>query len=213
MIEHLAGTILHKEEDRVVLDVGGVGYGVSVPARTSQALGSVGADARLWIKTHVTETDFSLFGFEHRGEREAFEVFLGISGVGPRLALAVLSTFDIEQIIQIAMTGDAATLKKVPGIGLKKAEKLILELKGRVDRLSAGVRPQRLAELGTSARIEAFDAQLPNDAARDAARALEALGVQTANARRAILRAIEAVGEGAAVEDLVREGLRHRHAV
>lgn len=212
MIEYLAGTLIYKDEEHVVVNANGVGYGVDVPSRTSEALGGAGSEVRLWIKTHVTETDLQLFGFENRGEREAFDTMLDISGFGPRVLLALLSRFDIEQIIQIAMTGDAQRLKSVPGIGLKKAEKLILELKNRVKRLSEGIEPARLAELGKAAPSAAVMPDLPSESARDAAQALEALGVAPAVARRATLRAIELLGESASPEELVREGLRHRSA-
>lgn len=212
LIEHLTGVILHKDDEHVVLSAGGVGYGVGIPARTSESLGPVGAEASLWIKTHVTENDIELFGFEHRGEREAFETMLEISGFGPRILLALLSRFDIAQIVQIAMTGDAQRLKSVPGIGLKKAEKLILELKNRVKRLSEGIEPSRLQAMGAAPASSAPLIELPTEAARDAAQALESLGVAPANARRAILRALEVLGSDAESADLVREGLRHRHA-
>jgi Holliday junction DNA helicase RuvA len=210
LIEHLAGTILYKDDERVVVSAAGVGYGVGVPARTSEALGPVGSEAQLWIKTHVTENDIELFGFEHRGEREAFETMLEISGFGPRILLALLSRFDIPQIVQIAMTGDAQRLKSVPGIGLKKAEKLILELKNRVKRLSEGIEPSRLEAIAAAPGMGTLP-DLPTEAARDSAQALEALGVAPANARRAILRALEHLGPEAESAELVREGLRHRH--
>lgn len=213
MIEHLTGTIIHKQEDRVVLDVGGVGYGVAGPERTIRSLGAEGSEASLWIKTYVAEGELSLYGFALRAEREVFEVFLGISGVGPRLALAILSIFDIGQILEIVASADAQRLRKVPGIGLKKAEKLMLELKGRLARLAAGIGPERLAALGSSAPGEALLAELGTEAARDAAQALEALGVTPATARRAIAKALQIAGESAPAEELVREGLRHRHAV
>ncbi len=219
MIEHLAGIILLKEDDRVVIEAGGVGYGISVPATTARTLGEAGEAARLWVKMHVTETSINLFGFVQRGEREVFEVLLGMSGVGPRLALAVLSQFNVESLIQIASTGDAETLKKVPGIGIKKAEKLVLELKGRIDRLSAGLAPERLAALASGSPgagpepAAVLDARISTEAARDAVAALEALDMREDAARRAIAKALDEIGADAEVEDLVREGLHHRHLV
>lgn len=213
MIEHLTGAVLEKDASHVVLDVRGVGYGLDVSARTAAALPPVGAEARLWVTTHVTDSAMSLFGFGSRGEREVFEVFLGISGFGPRLGLAVLSTFSIEEIVRIAIAGDAHTLKKVPGIGLKKAEKLIVELKGRVNKLSAGIGAERMAEIGRSAPAGATIEFIPPvGPPREAVEALEALDLPPVAARRAIARAIEALGPAATTEALVREGLRHRRA-
>lgn len=211
MIEHLTGTILDKGEEHVVLEVGGVGYGLDVPAPTASSLGGLGSEASLWVQTYVTETDLSLYGFRTRGERDLFEVCLGISGVGPRLGLAILSTFTAEDLIRIVMNGDAQTLKQVPGIGLKKAEKLLLELKGRVDRLAEGIEPSRRAELGRPGSLQR--PLLATEPAREAAAALEALDIQPSASRRAVSRALEILGPDAGVEDLVREGLRHRRAV
>lgn len=213
MIEFLTGTIVFKDEGHVVLDAGGVGYGLDVPMRTADALGGAGAEARLWVKTVVTQDDLRLFGFIQRGEREAFDIMLEVPGFGPKLVLAILSRFDLEQIVQIAMTGDVQRLKTVPGIGLKKAEKAVLELKGKAARLSQGIEPARLAELGAGETSRDMEPRLATTAARDAVQALEALGLPNPTCRRAVARAVEILGADAAAEDLVREGLRHRHMI
>lgn len=212
MIEHLTGFVFHKEEDHIVLNVGGVGYGVNVPGRTAQTIGSIGDEASLWVVTHVNQNDGSidLFGFDTRGEREVFEVFLGISGVGPRLALAILSTFSAEQLVQIVLSGDAKRLQSIPGVGLKKAEKLLFELKGRVNRLSTGLTSLHIG--ATENGDVSLGAGLNTATARDAVAALEALDLSAAAARRAVARAVEILGPDAPTDALVREGLRHRHA-
>jgi Holliday junction DNA helicase RuvA len=210
MIEYLRGTILHREEDHVVLEAGGVGYGLDVPGPTALRLGSVGDEATLWVYTHVGEDVLRLFGFQTRNEREVFEIFLGISGVGPRLALAILSTFSAQDLVQIVMTGDARALKAVPGIGLKKAEKLLLELKGRIDRIGSEISG---AGRGANRGAAVMAIPLPQGAAGEAVAALEALEVNPATARRAIAKALKKLGDDSRVEDLVREGLRFRHAV
>ncbi len=210
MIEQLTGIIAHKEENHVVLDVGGVGYGLDVSSRTAQSLGEIGTEARLWVVTYVREDALDLYGFQTRGEREVFEIFLGISGVGPKLSLAILSHFSIEQLVQIILKNDAQTLKAVPGIGMKTAEKLLVELKGRVKRLSAGIEPSRLADL-TAASPAAGEFEPKSDRARDAVSALEALDLQPLAARRAVAKALSVLGPDADAESLVREGLRHRH--
>lgn len=207
MIEFLRGTILHRDDDHVVLEAGGVGYGLDLPATAALQLGGVGEEAELWVYTHVAEDMLRLFGFQSRNEREVFEIFLGISGVGPRLALAILSTFSAPELVQIVLRGDAAALKAVPGVGLKKAEKLLLELKGRIDRLGG-------THAGAAKRGAAVMAvPQPEGAEAEAVAALEALEVNPAVARRAVARAAEKLGAGSSVEDLVREGLRVRHAV
>lgn len=211
MIEFLRGTILHRDEEHVVIDAGGVGYGLDVPATTAGSIGKAGDETEVWVYTHVSEDAIRLYGFQHRSEREVFEVFLGISGVGPRLALAILSTFSTPDLIQIVLTGDARSLKSVPGVGLKKAEKLLLELKGRVDRLSdagagGGIR-------GESRGAAVMPVPVARGPVAEAVAALEALEINPAVARRAVAKAVEKLGAEAAVEDLVREGLKQRHAV
>jgi Holliday junction DNA helicase RuvA len=209
MIEHLTGQILGKEEGRLVLDVGGVGYGLDIPDRTMEGIGNVGSRASLWVSTYVREEELKLFGFSSRGERDVFEVFLEISGIGPRLALAILSRVAIEELIGIVMRGDVEALKSIPGVGTKKAEKLLLELKGRVKRLSVGIEPATMAALA-AADPSVGPSEIQTGAGRDAVAALEALEIPAVAARRAVARAIEILGPAADAEALVREGLRHR---
>ncbi|HOE95264.1 MAG TPA: Holliday junction branch migration protein RuvA [Candidatus Sumerlaeota bacterium] len=205
MIEYLRGILLERQADHVVVDVGGVGYGVAVPASTAQTLGDAGSQVALWVRTYVREDILRLYGFKTRHERDVFDIFLGLSGVGPGTGLALLSSLTVAQIIQAAAAGDAARFKKVKGIGQKMAEKLVLELKGRVDRLVAGL-PEELAREATA------EAAPLSDNARDAVAALEALDVRPQQARRAVVLALEALGEDASVQQLVREGLKHRRA-
>lgn len=204
MIEYLNGILLALDEDRAVVEVGGVGYGVQIAATAAQSMGDPGSRVTLWILTYVREDTLRLYGFPTRYERDVFEVFLGMPGVGPSVGLAILSTLSIAEIIQAAKLGDAARFKKVKGVGPKLAEKLLLEIKGRIDRLTRGLPPEALSE---TADIESAP---QGEAARDAASALEALGVGPAQAARAVGKAVEALGEDASVEALVREGLKHR---
>ena len=205
MIEHLSGVILESQEDHLLIDVGGVGYGVSVPLTTAEQAGKVGDEVALWIRTYVREDTLRLFGFTTRHERDVFDVFLSLSGVGPGLGLAILSNLSITEIIQATLSGDVGRFRAVKGIGPKMAEKLMLELKGRVERLAAGL-PE------TVRREAAAEPVLATEAARDAVAALEALDVRPAQARRAVAIALEKLGERADAQALVREGLKHRHA-
>jgi Holliday junction DNA helicase RuvA len=208
MIEFLRGTLLEKRPDHLVVDVGGVGYGLSVPAPTAAQAGDPGAPISLWVRTYVREDTLRLFGFATRHEREVFDVMLGLSGVGPALAMTILSSLTIADLVQAALAGDPGRLKKVKGIGPKTAEKLVLELKGRADRLAASLPPE-VREAATS-QSEASNPLLQSEAARDAIAALEALDVRPDRARRAIELALEALGPAADVSALVREGLKHR---
>jgi Holliday junction DNA helicase RuvA len=212
MIEHLRGMLIHRDGNHVVLETGGVGYGLEVTASVEQSLPGSGMETRLWVYTVVREEEISLYGFSSPAEREVFEIMLGIGGVGPKLAMAIVSRFAVDQLIQIVMTGDVHSLKSVPGVGLKKAEKLLLELKGRVKRLTMGITPGRLAELAAAGSVEAAMGDLPKTpAVHDAVAALEALEVPGPAARRAVGCALELLGREVGTESLVREALRHRH--
>ena len=208
MIEHLTGTLLEKEADgHLIVDVQGVGYGLSVPASTMEKVGEPGGGVKLWVRTYVREDILRLFGFATRHEREVFDVFLGMSGVGPAIGLAVLSQLTIAEIVQSVAAGDARALRKVKGIGPKMADKLLLDLKGKIDRLAASLPAQERVQV---ASLEPLPA---SEAARDAIAALEALDVKAVQARKAVSLALEILGEDAPTEALVREGLKHRHTV
>jgi Holliday junction DNA helicase RuvA len=203
MIEYLDGILLERHEQRLVLGVGGVGYGVTVSARTAATLGAVGQPARLWVRTFVREDVLRLYGFARPAERDAFDLLLGISGVGPAICLALLSEMSVGDILQAAVAGDARRFTRVKGIGKKLAEKILLELKGKTVELAACLTPEEHhAAIGGP--------ELAGVAARDAVAALEALDVPLAQARRAVAKALEILGAETTTEALVKEGLRHR---
>ena len=135
MIARLAGSVLEKQPDRVVLDVRGVGYLVSISFQTYQELPAVAAEAALWIHTHVREDAFSLFGFATERERRLFEMLIGVSGVGPKLALTLLSGIPAAELVAALARGDAKRLTSVPGIGRKTADRLALELREKAEKL------------------------------------------------------------------------------
>lgn len=202
MIEYLHGKLLARHGNHLIVEVGGVGYGVTVPAPTAEAA-NAGGDVRLWVRTYVREDALKLYGFAQHYERSAFDEIMDVPGVGPAVALTLLSSMGVGEIIQAALLGDAARFKKIKGIGQKMAEKLILELKGgRAEKLAA--------ELPAETREAAAEPGPVGAAARDAVAALEALEVRPQQARRAIVLALEALGPDASVEELVREGLKYR---
>lgn len=204
MIEYLRGILLEKSDGHLVVDVGGVGYGLSVSETTAKAAGEPGGEAALWVRTYVREDTLRLFGFATRHEREVFDVFLTISGIGPGAGLSILSALTVADIVQATLSGDISKFKAVKGVGPKTAEKLILELKSKVKRLAAGLTPEERTDAAMA------EAALPTEAARDAVAALEALDVRPAQARKAIALALEALGADAPVQALVREGLKYR---
>ena len=133
MIAHLRGQILSKSPNAVVIDCGGVGYELAISVTTYTEIGDVGAEARLHVHTHVREDALLLFGFHNVTEKRLFEKLLTISGIGPKLAITVLSGISAERLVGAIRGGDHATLTKIPGIGKKTAERVVLELKDKLD--------------------------------------------------------------------------------
>ena len=132
MIATLHGVLTEKNPSRLVVDVGGVGYEVSVPLSTFYALGEMGAEVDLRIHTHVRQETLSLFGFATRLEVDLFERLITISGVGPRLALAVLSGLEPPELLRAIQNSDIVRLQGIPGVGKKTAERISLELKDKL---------------------------------------------------------------------------------
>jgi len=138
MIAHLRGTILEKHPNQVILDAGGVGYDVHIPVSTFTALGDPGATVTLRIYTHVREDALVLFGFLTADEKTIFEKLISVSGIGPKLAITVLSGLATPDLVAAVRAGDVARLVRIPGIGRKTAERIVLELKDKIAAMSAG---------------------------------------------------------------------------
>ncbi len=152
MIGLLRGRLLEKRPNQVILDVGGVGYLVAVPLSTFAALGELHAEVTLLIHTHVREDALSLYGFLSAREKHLFELLLGASGVGPSLALKILSGMNVEELVPAIRGGDLARLTKIPGVGRKTAERMVVELK---DKLEAVVVEAEKPAAASPAGIEA----------------------------------------------------------
>ena len=140
MIAHLRGQIFSKTPASVILDCGGVGYELFISVATYTELGDAGALASLHVHTHVREDALQLFGFKELAEKRLFEKLLTISGIGPKLAITVLSGISAERLVAAIRGGDHATLTKIPGIGKKTAERVVLELKDKLEDM-AGFAP------------------------------------------------------------------------
>jgi Holliday junction DNA helicase RuvA len=134
VIAHLRGRLFEKHPNRIVVDVNGVGYDVFVPLSTFYGLGDPGADLALRIHTHVREDALTLYGFATRLEQELFERLIGVSGIGPKVALAVLSGIEPQELIRAIERADVARLTAIPGVGKKTSERIVLELKDRLPR-------------------------------------------------------------------------------
>jgi len=135
MIASLKGKLESLGSDGAVVDVGGIGFCVYMPTSTLTTLGAVGREVKLYTHLHLREDNATLYGFASAGELELFRALIGITGLGPRLALAILSAMDIESLTAAIATGNADLLTGIPGIGKKMANRLVLELK---DKLGAG---------------------------------------------------------------------------
>jgi holliday junction DNA helicase RuvA len=132
MIASLRGRLADKQPNRLVVDVNGVGYEVFVPLSTFYRVADVGQDVSLLVHTHVREDTLALYGFGTSFEQQVFERLIGVSGIGPRLALAVLSGIEAGDFVRSVQTGDLARLTAIPGVGKKTAERMVLELKDRL---------------------------------------------------------------------------------
>ena len=155
MIGLLRGRLLEKRPNQVILDVGGVGYLVAVPLSTFAALGELHAEVTLLIHTHVREDALALYGFLSSREKHFFELLLGASGVGPSLALKILSGMNVEELVPAIRTGDLVRLTKIPGVGRKTAERIIVELKDRLETIAKEVdKPAALSPAGAEADVK-----------------------------------------------------------
>ncbi len=128
----LRGKLLEKRPNQVLLDVGGVGYQVQIPLSTFAGLGTLHAEATLLIHTHLREDQLSLYGFVTAREKQCFELLLSASGVGPSLALKILSGMSLEELVPAIRKGDLAQLVRIPGVGKKTAERIVVELRDKL---------------------------------------------------------------------------------
>src|SRR2546421_10710005 len=136
MIGQLRGRLADKRPNQVMIDVGGVGYLVAVPLSTYAALGELHTEVTLLIHTHVREDALALYGFLSSREKHFFELLLGASGVGPSLALKILSGMSVEELVPAIRTGDVGRLTKIPGVGRKTAERMVVELKDKLEAVA-----------------------------------------------------------------------------
>lgn len=137
MISHLRGTIIHKDEKFVILECAGVGYKVFTPAETLRALQKISSETSLWTYLAVRENALDLYGFIEKEELEFFELLITISGIGPKTALGILSVSSVKNLRQAIASGETAHLTKISGIGKKIADKIVLELRDKIDFLDS----------------------------------------------------------------------------
>ncbi|MBI4265459.1 MAG: Holliday junction branch migration protein RuvA [Acidobacteria bacterium] len=153
MIALLRGRVLDKQPNRVVVDVQGVGYEVYVPLSTYYDLGDEGTEAVLRVYTHVREEALQLYGFLTALEQQLFERLIAISGIGPKLAIAVLSGIDARDLVDAVRRGDVARLTRIPGVGRKTADRIVLELRDRLAQLAVPAGPEAPAVASAGDRL------------------------------------------------------------
>lgn len=198
MIAYLRGTVLEKQPNQVIVEAGGVGYDVVIPVSTFSSLPEAGAEVRLRIHTHVREDAISLFGFLTREEKTLFEKLIAVSGIGPKLAVTVLSGLNVGDLVASIRSGDLAKLVRIPGVGKKTAERIVLELRDKVE----GIAPGSASTAATTTPA----ATVLSDIEQDALSALLNLGCQRAAAEIAVRKA-KAEGAPAEFEPLFRRSL------
>ena len=191
MIGSLRGKLIDKRPNAVLVDVGGVGYQVQIPLSTFAALGALHSEATLLIHTHVREDQFNLFGFFSAREKQCFELLISASGVGPALALKILSGMGVEELVPAIRKADLAQLVRIPGVGRKTAERIVVELR---DKLAAVDVPEA-GKPATRTQLES-----------DVSSALVNLGYDERSTERAIEQARSSGGTD--FEQLLRDSLQ-----
>ena len=202
MIAHLSGTLLTKEPNSVIVDVSGVGYEVNIPLSTFYELENEGSNVKLRIYTHVKEDALQLYGFKTERERELFVNFISVSGIGPKLGIALLSGMSADELVASIKNNNLARLTLIPGVGRKTAERLIVDLREKMTALAVS---QVEAEPGFGS-----DSSIPSphdDVRSQALSGLVNLGYQKSAAEKAVDSVLHEDGD-ITVESVLRRGLR-----
>lgn len=199
MISYIRGNLAFLEEEKVIVDVGGVGYGVYMTGPGMSRLGSVGTEVLIHTYLNVKEDAMQLYGFLTRDELYVFRLLISVNGIGPKAAMGILSALTPDDLRFAVMAGDVKAISAAPGIGKKTAEKLILELKDKLKLEDVLEQKESLAEGVVS--------QLPGEIQNDAVQALMALGYGSTESLKAV-RQVE-IFEGITSEELLKQALKH----
>lgn len=200
MISYIKGELKEAGADFVVVETYGIGYRIRIPATVVAALPAMGSEIQIFTYLYVREDLMDLYGFLTRDDRSIFQLLLGVSGIGPKGALAILSTISADDLRFAVLAGDAKTIAKAHGIGSKTAQKMVIELKDKL-KLEEALEQKITKEEGNTSLGQAAEIQ------NDAIQALTALGYSPTDA----LRAVRAVGvtEGMTVEALLKASLKN----
>lgn len=199
MIAYVSGTLAEKKPTVVVIDVQGLGYQLMIPTSTYEVLPAAGQPAKLYAYQYVREDTLQLYGFATRAERETFEVMLGVSGIGPKLALAALSAMSPAELRGYVLDGDSGFLTHIPGVGRKTAERLIIELRDRMARMDFAEAEAAPLSGGSETRAAAR---------ADALAALETLGFSRAAAEKNLRKVLRQHPGVQSADELIRLVLR-----
>ncbi|MBI1292272.1 Holliday junction branch migration protein RuvA [bacterium] len=202
MLDAISGILLRSDEDWAVVDVNGLQFRAEIPASTARQLPAPGQKATLLtrLSLNTNEGTFQLFGFATEMERDCFDIFTTITGIGPRKGLMILSQIEIPPFAKAIITNDIKYLSKIKGVGTKTAERMVLELREKMVPYS------QQAPSGATGAVT-----LPGgDNVRDAVEALMVLGCRPAVAEKAVGEAVKELGESAGTEALIRVALKHR---
>lgn len=195
MISFLNGTIAAKNENGVIIDVGGVGYSVSMPVSDVAKMGGIGENVKVYTHFHISENMVGLFGFLTGEQIDYFNRLIAISGIGPKAAVSILGTLSVQDLAYAIIAEDVKAITRAPGVGPKAAQRIILELKGKIDTMDAVQAPS-----GTPAAVT------PSVRAdTGAVNALIALGASPSEAQKTVM---QISGDGMSTEDIIKEALR-----
>lgn len=195
MISFLNGTIAAKNENGVIIDVGGVGYSVNMPVSDIAKMGGIGENVKVFTHFHISENMIGLFGFLTSEQIDYFNKLIAISGIGPKAAISVLGTLSVQDLAFAIIAEDVKAISRAPGVGPKAAQRIILELKGKIDTQEAVGASQSIA----AAPVKSLRADT------GAVNALIALGASPSEAQKTVM---QISADGMSTEDIIKEALR-----
>lgn len=201
MIAYIKGTYVSCDEDSIVIDVNGIGYRIKVPTTIFQVLPSIMEEVKIHTYTYVREDAFQLFGFISLEELDLFKKLITVNGIGPKGALALLSAMQVETLRYAILMSDAKSIAKAPGIGLKTAERIILDLRDKI-QLNQSIQAGKVGTLGTGATMSGLE-----PGKQEAVEALVALGYLPKEALTAV-KSVD-LGQDASTEEILKEALKH----
>lgn len=204
MFEYIRGVLTIKEISRVCVEACGVGYEITIPLSTFEKLPDPGSEVKILTHYHVREDAHRLFGFSSEQERDMFRLLMGISMIGPKVALSVLSGISVEELISSVAHADPSRLEKIPGVGAKTAQRMVLELKGKVNTASS----PRTATRSTGKSGATVTAAQKRNVRDEAFEAMVALGYNDKQVVKALARVEETLEKDTPVEEWIRKSLQ-----